>query len=96
MNTYRGRNIEITITAEGNVRVTQESMLSKEYNTMELVTDIRKINLFYFGTNMSSYPNGRRPLIQDMFPELTVDEREFVQTGCTPSDWENHQVRYQS
>jgi hypothetical protein len=27
------------------------------------------------------------PLIQDVFPELSVDEREFLQSGNTPEDW---------
>jgi len=26
-------------------------------------------------------------LIQDVFPELTADEREFIMTGITPEDW---------
>jgi len=32
-------------------------------------------------------PN-RTKLIQDIFPNLTDDEREFVMTGYTPEDWE--------
>jgi hypothetical protein len=31
-------------------------------------------------------PNRTR-LIQDIFPNLTEDEREFIMTGYTPSDW---------
>ena len=30
----------------------------------------------------------RKTLIQDIFHDLTVDEREFIQTGYTPQDWE--------
>ena len=26
-------------------------------------------------------------LIQDVFPKLTADEREFIKTGITPEDW---------
>jgi hypothetical protein len=26
-------------------------------------------------------------LIQDVFPNLTADEREFIMTGITPADW---------
>jgi len=29
----------------------------------------------------------RTRLIQDIFANLTTDEREFIQTGYTPSDW---------
>lgn len=27
-------------------------------------------------------------LIQDAFPNLTADEREFMMTGITPEEWE--------
>jgi len=30
---------------------------------------------------------GQGELIQDVFPHLTPDEREFIQTGITPEDW---------
>jgi hypothetical protein len=29
----------------------------------------------------------RGELIQDVFPNLTADEREFIKTGITPEDW---------
>lgn len=28
-------------------------------------------------------------LIQNAFPMLNADEREFVKTGCTPAEWDN-------
>ena len=28
-------------------------------------------------------------LIQDAFPNLTPDEREFIKTGITPDDWDS-------
>ena len=31
-------------------------------------------------------PNRER-LIQDIFPNLNEDEREFIMTGYTPADW---------
>tara|TARA_R110002020_G_scaffold6662_5_gene28232 strand:- start:1815 stop:1997 length:183 start_codon:yes stop_codon:yes gene_type:complete len=27
-------------------------------------------------------------LIQNVFPDLTPDEREFIQTGITPNEWQ--------
>ena len=32
-------------------------------------------------------PAGERRLIQEIFYNLSEDEREFIQTGYTPSDW---------
>ena len=29
----------------------------------------------------------RERLIQDIFPNLSEDEREFIMTGYTPADW---------
>ena len=29
----------------------------------------------------------REGLIQDIFPTLDADQREFIQTGITPSEW---------
>ena len=33
-----------------------------------------------------SWQNGT--LIQDAFPQLTPDEREFIKTGVTPEEWD--------
>jgi len=32
-------------------------------------------------------------LIQDAFPELTNDEREFIMTGVTPQEWEELMIK---
>ena len=34
----------------------------------------------------------RTKLIQDIFPNLTQDEREFIMTGYTIADWKAMQV----
>jgi len=34
---------------------------------------------------ISSWENGT--LIQDAMPNLSADEREFIKTGVTPSEW---------
>lgn len=30
------------------------------------------------------------PNVQDLFPNLTDDEREFLMTGSTPEEWEEY------
>jgi hypothetical protein len=30
----------------------------------------------------------KRTLIQDAFPDLTADQREFIMTGITPEEWD--------
>lgn len=29
-------------------------------------------------------------LIQDVFPQLSADDREFLMTGITPEEWDEH------
>lgn len=37
----------------------------------------------------AAYLSGRHNLlIQDMFPHLSQDDREFMMTGITPEEWE--------
>ena len=69
------------------IRVSKESMLTGKVNTMVLETTQEKLDIFFDG------PRDARPLIQDLFSELTTDEREFLQTGATPEEWEQQEVK---
>lgn len=62
-------------------------MLTGKVNTMVLETTQEKLDIFFDG------PRDARPLIQDLFSELTTDEREFLQTGATPEEWEQQEVK---
>lgn len=33
-------------------------------------------------------PRRQRRLIQDIFPQLSVEEREFIKTGITAEEWD--------
>ena len=33
------------------------------------------------------YTSEHRPLIQDIFPEMNDEDREFLMTGITPEEW---------
>jgi len=69
------------------VRVERKSLLTGNVNTMELPTTQEKLDIFF------NSPKNERPLIQDLFPELSVDEREFLQTGATPEEWANIELK---
>ncbi len=30
-----------------------------------------------------------RPMVQDIFPDLAPEWREFIKTGITPEEWDN-------
>jgi hypothetical protein len=59
-------------------RFTKTSPLTKQQNVMEL--DITQ-------SQWALWNSPNRPLIQQVFPQLTATEREFIQTGYTAEDW---------
>ncbi|MGV8863275.1 MAG: hypothetical protein ACOH2T_19175 [Pseudomonas sp.] len=63
------------------MKITRVSLLSGIARTMEL--NITQAQLDEFALPIHE----RRP-IQDIFPDLTSDEREFLLTGCTPDEWD--------
>jgi hypothetical protein len=63
------------------MEITKKSMISGITRTMDLPVTRCQINLWRTGT-----------LIQDAMPELDDDQREFIMTGITPEEWEQHQA----
>ena len=59
------------------LKLTRTSMLSGKTNSMEL--DITRDQLHAY--------HGEGALLQDAFPNLNADEREFIKTGITPQEW---------
>jgi hypothetical protein len=60
------------------IPVERRSMLSGKYNVMQLDVTEEQLNRHRDGE-----------LIQDVFPHLPAEEREFIKTGITPLEWEN-------
>ena len=58
------------------MRVTRKSPFTQKVNFMDLDITAEQVVRWDKGE-----------LIQDVFPHLTPDEREFIQTGITPEDW---------
>ena len=61
------------------MKITKLSPLSG-FNTMDIDVDPQTYQNYIDG-----YDNR---LIQDIFPDLTPDEREFIKTGYTKEDWD--------
>lgn len=55
------------------------SPLTKQWNTMDLPVTEAQLEVFY---------GPDRPYIQDVFPDLTPEQREFINTGYTQADWD--------
>lgn len=60
--------------------ITRRSPYTGLYNEMDLDITQEQMNRF-------DLPRDRREPIQDIFPNLTPSEREFLLTGYTDSDW---------
>ena len=58
--------------------ITKTSPLTGMLNTMDI--DVTPLQIEQWERGM---------LIQEAMPLLTIDEREFIMTGLTSSDWEN-------
>ena len=59
------------------MKITKTSIWSKKTRTMDL--DITEAQI-------ENWENGE--LIQNAFPNLNSDEREFLLTGMTPEEWD--------
>lgn len=60
--------------------ITRRSPFTGLYNEMDLDITQEQMNRF-------DLPRDRREPIQDIFPNLSASEREFLLTGYTDSDW---------
>lgn len=58
--------------------IIRKSPFTGTVNTMDIdVTDAQ----------MAEFNSPNRRMIQDIFPNLSADEREFIKTGITPAEW---------
>ncbi len=66
------------------MKITRTSDLTGIEHTREIpgVTEERLAQCWRFS------PTREGKHIQDVFPELSADDREFMRTGVTPEEWE--------
>ena len=57
--------------------ITRKSQYSGIEHAMHLDVTVEQLNTFYHGGGC----------IQDIFPNLTNSEREFIKTGITDDEW---------
>tara|TARA_R100001129_G_C5207489_1_gene215678 strand:+ start:504 stop:689 length:186 start_codon:yes stop_codon:yes gene_type:complete len=58
--------------------ITKTSMLSGNTSSMDIDVSQDQIDLWQSGS-----------LIQNVMPNLSADEREFIMTGITPEEWDS-------
>lgn len=64
--------------------VSKESILTGNINSMDLDVTLEQIKVYECGGS----------LIQNIFPNLTPPEREFLKNGITPEEWEKEFGNY--
>jgi hypothetical protein len=65
------------------MKLMMRSMISGNVNTLELPMTLDEFNVAH-----DKWKN-EGVFIQDAFPMLSPDLREFVKTGITPEEWNN-------
>ena len=58
--------------------ISRKSPLTGHNNSWDLLVTKEQMDLLQ---------SRSRPMIQDIFPNLTAEQREFILTGYTPDDW---------
>ena len=59
--------------------ISKKSNLTGEINSMDLDVTLEQIARYEYGGS----------LVQNIFPNLSPEEREFLKSGITPEEWEN-------
>lgn len=62
------------------MKVTRKSLISGKFHTMELPVSSLDLDTYHAGNAN----------IQDVFPHLTPEQREFIKSGITPEEWSKH------
>ena len=62
------------------MKLIRQSLFSGKIHAMELPVSARDLNAYHEGTAN----------IQDVFPHLTPEQREFIISGITPEEWAKH------
>lgn len=59
------------------MQITRTSMISGQANTKDLTVTQEQLAAYKAGA-----------LLQDAFPDLPAEDREFIKTGITPEEWD--------
>ena len=60
------------------IQVTRQSIITRKINTMELPITQEHLDMYETVGDI---------LIQDAFPNLNAEQREFILSGITPQEW---------
>lgn len=66
--------------------VTKKSKFTGRENSMTLPLSEKELD-DGLARSWSANPGVGTEHMQNIFPQLSADEREFLMTGCTPEEW---------
>jgi hypothetical protein len=70
----------VTTDADGNIYVTRPNMYGQ-------ITTHRIATKEYSPMDIATWMFTRGDLVQNAFPNMSADDREFLMTGITPAQW---------
>ncbi len=79
---------------DGNLNLTATEVIGQAKIVIEKTSDLTgKLTGMLIGINFNDFVKGFNAwesgeLIQNAFPTLSADEREFIKTGILPQEWE--------
>ncbi len=79
---------------DGNHNITATEVIGEAKILIEKTSDLSgKLTEMLIGINFNDFVKAFKAwdsgeLIQNAFPTLSADEREFIKTGITPQEWE--------
>ena len=73
----RGNQLVIVDDCNGNISITRNSILDDSVNSMDFPITFAALQQYCTGTVN----------VQDAFPNLTIEQREFLLSGITPEKW---------
>ena len=62
------------------MKVTRKSLITGNESTLDLPITFDQWQRYW----------AREGLVQDIFPHLTPEQREFLMTGITPEEWQTY------
>lgn len=77
--------IRINPITSSSCSLTRKSSLTGKLHTQEIPTSANSLINYY-----TQRHNGTAPLIQDAFPHLNNNHREFITNGITNTEWDTH------
>lgn len=66
------------------MKISQVSALTGHFNTLEIDITIDQYNDW-----QNAKENDDNRFVQNAFPHLSADDREFLISGVTPDEWDN-------